>query len=424
MRFVIIAAVVLSAGQSFATDAVELSQFLEAADQQNIDRRMTAEVHKRSVAEFRQAWTSLLPSLSASASWTHNQYEAAATLPNGMGGSTKLVIQPFDQFDGVLRFDLPLVDTTRWFRAMAADIAQDGASARELQTSDLVKRQIVASYYGFAAALALRESAAKSLAAAEAQAKVIEIRANAGAVTNLDLLRAKAEVQRNRQTQADALNLVAVSKRTLQTLSGLTPADNVKLPVANVAAEPALEELESRIGELPAVKAADLDRAAAQKISQASKLALVPTLGAQYTQRFTNATGFQGQSTLYNLGLNLNWRLDVPTFQAMAVQDSNATVASLAAEKARLQARDQVHSDWQALQAARIKIEAAEAQVQAAQKAAEVARDRYTAGSATQVEVIQSERDLFGAEVGQIQARTSLAQARASLHLSAALPLQ
>jgi outer membrane protein TolC len=39
------------------------------------------------------------------------------------------------------------------------------------------------------------------------------------------------------------------------------------------------------------------------------------------------------------------------------------------------------------------------------------------------VDVIQAERDVFSAEVAQIQARTELATARAALRLSAGLPV-
>jgi outer membrane protein TolC len=105
-------------------------------------------------------------------------------------------------------------------------------------------------------------------------------------------------------------------------------------------------------------------------------------------------------------------------------QATGEQLAVLAGDRARLQARDQVNSDWQRLKAALTKIEAAKAQVEAASKAAQVAKDRYAAGVATQVDVIQAERDLFGAEVSQIQARTELATARLSLKISAAMPLE
>ena len=108
----------------------------------------------------------------------------------------------------------------------------------------------------------------------------------------------------------------------------------------------------------------------------------------------------------------------------MGVARSQEQIASLAAERARLVARDQIHSDWQRLNASLQKIQAAKAQVEAAERAAQVAKDRYAAGAATQIDVIQAERDLFGAEVAMIQARTDLGSARLSLRISSGRPLE
>jgi outer membrane protein len=401
-----------------------LKDVLEAADEQNVDRRVSLEQRQRAEAEFRAAWTGLLPSLSAGATWTHNQFEAIANFPNPQTGQvSRLVIVPQDQFDAVLRVDVPLVDTTRWFRALATNTAQQSAAEREQLTRDLVKRQVVGAWYGYAAALALRESAKKSIAVADAQAKLIEVRFGAGAATELEQMRAKAELARNRQVLADVESLVATTRRTLQTVSFTEPPATVELPTDDLHAEAAVATFEERVDQLPAVKAADLDAEAAGRLATASRLALVPIVNGQFTQRFTNATGFQGQAAVYNGGIGLQWRLDVPTFQNMQVQAANESTAKLAAERARLQARDQVFQDWNRLEAARQKAELVQAQVAAAQRAAQVAKDRYAVGAATQVDVIQAERDVFSAEVAQIQARTELATARASLKLSAGLPL-
>jgi outer membrane protein len=218
--------------------------------------------------------------------------------------------------------------------------------------------------------------------------------------------------------------LVATSRRTLRTLSGLEPPMTVSQPVDDVRPEASVEELEGRVEQLPAVLAADRDRDAAGKVATSAKLALVPIVSAQFTERITNATSFTGQAASFNTGNNHTRPLDVPTFMGMQAQDANEQSAVLAGDRARLQARDQINSDWQRLNAALIKIDAAKAQVDAAQRATQVARDRYAAGAATQVDVIQAERDVFGAEVSQIQARTELATARASLRISAALPLE
>lgn len=406
---------------SMSAQAEDVKTFLDAAEQGNVDRRISIEQRNRAAAEYRQAWTSLFPSLSASAGWTHNQYPAL--FKNPLTGQDVVII-PTDQFDAALRFDLPLIDVQRWFRMSTAGAAQASAELRELVTRDAVRRQVLASFYGYAASLAVMESAKKSADVASEQLKLTEIRASVGTVTELDLLRARAEVARTRQLVADTVSLVATSRRTVRTLTGLEPPEALPLPVDDVTPSAPLPEMEARIEELPAVKAADKDAQAAGTIATASKLALVPSVSAQFTQRFTNATGFQGQAGTYNAGVNLTWRLDVPTFMGMQAQSANEQAALLLGERTRLQARDQVNSDWQRLQAALIKIEAAAAQVEAARRATEVAKVRYAAGVATQVDVIQAERDVFGAEVSQIQARTELATARASLRISAALPLE
>jgi outer membrane protein len=259
---------------------------------------------------------------------------------------------------------------------------------------------------------------------AEAQLKLMEIRASAGAVTELDLLRARAEVQRNRQVVADATSMIATSRRTLRTLTNVEPPDSLPAWTDNTAPESSLDELEKRLDQLPAVQAADKDAKAGELASTGAALALVPTVNANFNENVSNVTGFIGQNASYSLGLTAVWRLDVPTVANIGGARALASQAKLAAEKARLQARDQINADFQRFTAALIKIEAAKAQVAAAERAAQVSRDRYAVGSATQLEVIQAERDLFTAEVGQIQSRTELATARASLRLSAALPLE
>lgn len=196
------------------------------------------------------------------------------------------------------------------------------------------------------------------------------------------------------------------------------------LPEDDVTPATALADLETGLSTLPAVQAAEHDAQAAGRVATAARLAWLPSVSAQFTQRFTNATGFQGQSAVYNAGVNLAWRLDGPTFMGMGVQGANENSAVLNVERVKLQARDQLHSDWQRLNAALAKVDAARVQVEAAQRAAQVAKDRYAVGAATQVDVIQAERDVFGAEVSQIQARAELATARASVRLSAGQSLE
>ena len=258
---------------------------------------------------------------------------------------------------------------------------------------------------------------------AQAQLDLQTTRFKSGVTTELDQMRSKAEVERTRQIIADATAMVANTRRSLRTLTGLEAGEIAGLPNDSLQAEPAVEELEAKVDNLPAIKAALKDADAAGETATISKLALVPTVGGQFTERFTNATGFAGQVTSYVFGVNLQWRLDGPNIVAPRVAQAQENLAALAIERTRLAARDQVHSDWQRISSTITKVQATGVQVQAAQRAAALAKERYEAGVATQIDVIQSERDVFSAEVSQIQALTELASGRASLKISTGQPV-
>lgn len=408
--------VVLLAG---VAGAQPLETFLGAADRANLDARTSAQGREKAEAEFGQAWGALVPSLTVSGGWTHNQYEAVITIPTGATTSDTITITPKDQLDATFKAEVPLIDPARWLKTAAASSSSDAAAKRQGSTRDQVHRQVISAFYSYLAALSLLESAQRSLSLAQAQLVVTEARASAGVVNELELVRGRAEVERNQQLIADAESLVATGGRTLETLSGLAPGEVPGLPVDDLHAAPPLEALAPGVATLAVVQAADADVTAANRMGTAATLALIPAINGQFTQRFTNATGFQGANALYNAGLTFNWRLDVPAVQVLRAQRAAQETTLIAAERTRRQAADQLHADWHKLRAALKKVQAARAQVVAARRASAITHERSSAGVATQLDVIQSERDLFTAEVSDIQASAELASARALLALSA-----
>jgi outer membrane protein TolC len=58
-------------------------------------------------------------------------------------------------------------------------------------------------------------------------------------------------------------------------------------------------------------------------------------------------------------------------------------------------------------------------QAQVSVHAADLAQDRYRAGVATQLDLLQAQRDAFAAEVSRIQADADLINARAQLRIAA-----
>ncbi|MGQ0507269.1 MAG: TolC family protein [Myxococcaceae bacterium] len=418
---VLLAALTLGA----AAHATTLKELLDQADKNNVDWQISQEQRRKAANEFGQAWSGLLPGVTVQGGWTNNEYPAVVNLPTGdpTNPVVKLTITPKDQFDGVVRVDMPLIDVSRWFRTAALAALDHAAEHRMELMRDNVHRQVALTYYGLAASQAFRESAKRSLSVAQAQANLQEIRLKAGAATELEVLRSRAEVQRNKQILADTESAIANTHRSLRTLTGVTLADKASLPQDDLRLDGSLETLEDKSQNVPAVRAAESEALAAGRVATASGTQLIPSFTANFTERLTNATGFIGRANSYTAGVGFVWRLDGPTLFGIGAQSASAGVARLALERQKLASRDQVHQEFQRLRAAVEKVTAAQAQVQSAQRAAQVSRDRYAVGAATQLDVITAERDLFNAEVSQIQARTELATSHVSLRISAGLPL-
>lgn len=409
--------VVLGLGSSGFAQA--LSAFVERAATENVDGRLAIEARVRAEAELGQAWGALLPAFTANGGWTHNQYNAVLDFPTGLNTTKSVTITPTDQLDVTLKVELPLIDPARWLKTSSSAASSEAAVAREKSAREQIKRQVATAWFAWVSAHALHASAQRSLETARSQLEVTSARTQAGVANELELVRAQAEVERNQQLVADAESLIATSARSLNTLSGLRPTEAPPLQVDDLTEEKPLADLESGLSQLPQVVAAERDAEAARRAWTAATLALVPSINGQFTERLTNATGFQGQNALYNLGVNFNWRLDVPAVHALRAQRSAQSTAALNAEKALQSASDQLHSDWQRVHTAIVKVRSAKAQVTAAHRASALAHERYSAGVATQLDVIQAERDALVAEVNDIQALAELGNARASLRLSA-----
>ncbi|PZR07411.1 MAG: hypothetical protein DI536_27545 [Archangium gephyra] len=407
---------------SSAALAQPLTAFLEASTTGNFDARQSAAEAQRAQASFGQAWGALLPALSANGGWTHNQYDAVVPLPQPDGTTRNITIVAKNQLDATLKAEVPLIDAARWAQVAAGGASAEAAARRTASTRLQVQRQVVAAYYAWAAGLEVLASAQRSVDAARAQVALRDARADAGVGNELELARARAEVERNLQLLAAAEASLSNNARQLETLTGLAPSEP-GTPVREAVSLPELAELERGLTTLPSVEAATLEARAAERTDLASSLALVPAINAQFTQRFTNASGFQNAPAQASGGVTFNWRLDLVGVNAWRVQRANGELARIAADRARRAAEDQLHSDFFNLRAAVKKVSSARSQVAAARRAADLARERSAAGVATQFDLIQAERDLFAAEVSEVEADAEAATARAQLTLSAGNPL-
>ena len=405
---------------SRGADAMQpLTQFVDAAHHYNADNREAAATMNQRAAETQQSRYHLLPVLSARAGYTRNQYEVVATFPQGTGQPAHTAtITPQDQFEASLTLDVPLIDVGAWSRIGAAQANEDAAHARVASTSFEIDRQVSRAYFQIVAARAVLASAQRSVDVSERNHAQLTERRAAGLASELDVERARAEIERGRQTVAEAELSASIATRTLETLSGIVPSGVVPALPDDLHEEAPLSRWESSVSRVPGVRAAELDVRAADATTTAIWYGLLPTVAASATERFTNAVGF-GYSPTWAAGVALTWRGDVSAIAVARGQSAAAEAARARLDRSLRAARDAVHNDWQQVHSSLVRSNAARSQLAASTHAAQIAHDRYAQGLATQLDVLQADRDAFAADVARIQADADLAYARVLLRIDA-----
>ena len=316
---------------------------------------------------------------------------------------------------------MPIIDLASYHRHAQSRRLADAAKVQSEVVSADVTRAVARAYYSFIGASALAVSARRSLQMADDNLAFVSVRHDAGAALQLDVERARANVQRAKQDVADAELLRITAARNLETLSGSSPTEVNDFVEDDLHDEGALQTwLDAK--STPTERAQRLLNEAATSGERAARSALLPTLSANAQERFTNATGFSGRSSIFTVQAVLQWKLDYGTYATAKAQSFANQVQQIRGERSRRGEQDAIFDAYQRVATGLSKSAAARAQATAADKAAELASDRYRAGVLTQLDVTQSQRDAFQAQASRIQADADLAYARVVLRTTAGKP--
>ena len=405
-------------GRAEATEPLET--FLQRAKTQSFDAREAAATSEQRSGEADASLGKLLPAFTARGTYTRNQDPVEIQLP---GSTEQIVITPLNQLDASFLLEVPIIDLASYHRYKAARAAARSAEHQAGATTIDVSRSVARAYYNFLGASSTLRSAAESIKAAEANLKQVEARRDAGAATDLDRERAAAAVSRSRQDLADQELGVALSARSLETFSGLSPSPSEGIPEDDLHAEVGLERWLQLSGETPQQRAARELQEAAEQNRKAASRAFLPTLAGSAEERISNASGFSGRSNNYTLKLILTWRLDYGVIGTDKAQSAALEVQKVRTERTKRAAEDAVFEAFKRVEASIAKSRAARDQERSAKRASELASDRYDAGVATQLDVTQAQREAYSASAARIQADSDLAYSRAALRLASGVPV-
>jgi outer membrane protein TolC len=438
-----------------------LPEALALARKNNRDLAAARARLRQAQVGIEQARTALLPTLAAQGKYTHNYKEAsfdlgtvtagfrglAATLtaanaaapPSAQNPAlapaleqflqsltanapTPITIQKREQLDSSLALAAPVLAPSAWSSLSAARSQAEAAHANFEVTATDVLFSAAQGFFAAAGADELvlaREHAVEvaQLTRANAQAKL-----DAGSAKRTDVNQAHLALLRAEQAVREARDTRAQAYRSLATLLQLEQPFIVAPPVTAVAPAPPLDRLTAHAlrarPELQSYRAS-VDAANAQRAAADWRWA--PTLTAFGNARLSNYASFTGDRYAWALGLQLDWLLfdagvrDTQRHLAIAQRDENQQRAAAEADAIR----DQIKNAAETLQTRQAALATAEQSATLAHDTLALSRAEYDAGTATQLDVLQSQDALVSAEVARAQARFDLALARITLERTA-----
>src|SRR6266403_1196947 len=327
---------------------------------------------------------------------------------------------PYQIFSAGPTFGGPVFDLTLWKRYQAARETMGASKANSLSTREQVILLVVSQYIGTLRAVANVQASQSRVELAQALYDQAADLQKEGVGTGIDTLRANVELQNEKQALIQAENDRDSSLYILSRLLNLDPRQKVELADSLSFFDTPQPEMDSSIDAALATRAEwksiDQQVKAALRQKQASQAERLPSL------RFDGNWAYQGLSSTsgipvytYQLGVNM------PLFTGGRIHSeivrADLQLRTLGEQKADL--RNSIALDVKTallnLESARSEVQVANLGVQLAKEEVDQARDRFKAGVANNIEVIQAQDALARANDNQIAALYRFNQARADL---------
>jgi outer membrane protein len=396
-----------------------LDQAVALALKQNTTAQIAVIQAAEAVQDKNVARASLLPQANLDASDSIRRTNLEANLGVRIPGFPQHV-GPIQVFQAGPSFSAPVFDLTLWRRYQAERLLANVAKANSLSTREQVILLVVSQYIGTLRDVATVQAATSRVELAQALYDQAADLQKEGVGTGIDTLRANVELQNEKQRLLEAETNRETSLYALSRLLNLDPRQTIELsdslsyfdtpqPEVNGSIEQALSERQEWKALNDQIKAARAQKRQAWD----SRL---PALRADGDWAY--------QGTRLNNGIptyNYELALSMPLFTGGRIR-AETTRADLEIRRLQQQQddlRNQIGLDVKTalinLKSAKNEVEVANLGVQLSKEEVDQARDRFRAGVANNIEVIQAQDSLARANDNQIAALYRFNQARADL---------
>jgi outer membrane protein len=327
-------------------------------------------------------------------------------------------VGPYQIFSAGPSFGGPVFDLTLWKRYQAAQNTANASKATSLSTREQVILLVVSQYIGTLRAVANVQASQSRVDLAQALYDQAADLQKEGVGTGIDTLRANVELQNEKQRLIEAQNDRETSLFGLSKLLNLDPRQQIELADSLSffdTPQPEVEpSIEGALGDRQEWKALEEQMKAARNEKKASQDSRLPSL------RFDGDWAYLGSSSVTGIpSYTYTASVNMPIFTGGRIH-AEIVRADLEVKKLLQQEddlRNQIALDVKTallnLESARNEVAVANLGVQLSTEEVDQARDRFKAGVANNIEVIQAQDSLARANDNQIAALYRFNQARA-----------
>ena len=372
-----------------------------------------------------QALSALLPNIAASASDTVTQVNLAAygfqfKVPASVGFSIPSVVGPYNYSQAQATLSMSVYDPVARRNWHATQESEKAAQLNANDARELVVLAVAGSYLQTVATAARVESQRAQVANADAINRQAEVRREAGTNARIDVTRSAVELQTEQQRLSTLESELQKQKIALARLIGLrqdrelvlTDALSAKasdLPDVNRAIQRAWERRSDLKALESGVKAAEIALSAArgERLPSASVSGDYGVIGPN-PEKTHGAFAVTGS---VNVPIWQGGRVKGDILEAAATLDQRK--AELANERGKVE--EDVRTALIELAAAQGQVKLAESSRSLANETLTQARDRFGAGVATTVEVVQAQQQVASAESDSISSLFSYQLAKLAL---------
>ncbi|HUP19732.1 MAG TPA: TolC family protein [Gemmatimonadota bacterium] len=372
----------------------------------------------------REAYANALPAIDGSYRYTRNLQRPVIFFNQG-GETQQITIGDENEHAFGITVEQPIFDRSLGAAVRAAGhgrAAGEAAYERALSDVALLTRQ---AYYDALLARARTEARLNALRLAGARLEQVELFHEIGTAAEFDLLTARVGVENARPPLIRARNEHVLALNRVKRMSGLALDAGISL-TDSLGYAPVEIGLEAAI----ARAAVERDDLAVQRelVAVAEQLVAVersdgfPTLALELgVSRRASSADLVPEDRDFSQSASAALALRIPIFGGRRVEGRAIQAeATWAEERERLNGlerdvRLEVVDAWQSVQAAAEQVEAAEGALSLARRAYDIALVRFRNGLSTQLELNESEQDVFEADTNMAEALWSHMSAAAAL---------